>query len=383
MPDRILLVDDEINLLRSLERVLHGDFEIRTAQSGADALALLEREPFSAVLSDMRMPGMDGIAFLSQVKDRFPSVTRAMLTGNADQQVAIDAINQGQIFRFILKPCPPETVKRVLLDCAAQHRLVVAEKELLEKTLRGSIKMLTDLISLANPAVFQRALRAVALVRKIVKHLGLADSWKVEIAAMLSRIGCLSIPEAVLRKYHAALPMEESEKRLMAEHPKTAQNLISNIPRMAPVAEIVGYQNKNFDGSGFPKDALKGKEIPIGARVLRVALDYANLSARGMSVSVAVKMLSSQKGVYDESVVAALAACVHEGGAEKIISVKVSELSDQMTLAADALSINGEVFVGKGAQVSEVLIQRLRHYADKNILVLPLHVLVSPVDAPA
>ena len=135
-------------------------FAIDTATSGSDALARLsEGGPYAVVISDMRMPGMDGAQLLSRVHKISPNTVHVMLTGNADLDTAIVAVNDGAIFRFLTKPCEVDLLKRAITTYLVQYRLIVAEKELLENTLMGSIKMLTDILCIANPPAFSRALR--------------------------------------------------------------------------------------------------------------------------------------------------------------------------------------------------------------------------------
>ena len=174
MPDKVLFVDDEMNVLSAFRRHLRHDYEVETATSGAEALELCETKgPFAVVVADMNMPGMDGVSLLSEIKQKYPDTIRIMLTGNATQKVAIDAVNEGSIFRFLTKPCPPEILQQVLEAGTRQYQLVTAEKELLEKTLSGSIRMLTDMLSLTNPLAFSLSSRLRLIVQHVVKELKL------------------------------------------------------------------------------------------------------------------------------------------------------------------------------------------------------------------
>jgi DNA-binding NtrC family response regulator len=175
MPEKILCVDDEPSILRGFERVLNGTFPIQTATSGEEGLALITGpEPFAVVVSDMRMPGMDGIQFLRKLKEIAPDTVRMMLTGNADQQTAIDAVNKGSIFRFLTKPCSPEDLEQAIAAGIQQYKLVMAERELLEKTLIGCVKTLTDILSIVNPIAFSRASR----VRHLAKSVAVQQNGK-------------------------------------------------------------------------------------------------------------------------------------------------------------------------------------------------------------
>ena len=144
MSEKILFVDDDANLLASAERNLRRRFQLETALGAEAALAkMAERGPYAVICSDRQMTGMDGIQFLSIVKQRAPDTVRLMLTGNADLESAIRVVNEGGIFTFLTKPCPQETLSAALDNALAQYRLIQSEKELLNKTLSGSIKLLS------------------------------------------------------------------------------------------------------------------------------------------------------------------------------------------------------------------------------------------------
>src|ERR1019366_2177550 len=139
MAEKILLVDDDCNILDGYRRSLSREFLIETAMGGEQALKFVaENGPYAVVISDMRMPGMDGIQLLSSIKAQSPDTIRIMLTGNADIDMAINAINEGSIFRFLHKPCSKEVMAKTLTAALVQYRLVIAEKQLLEQTLSGS-----------------------------------------------------------------------------------------------------------------------------------------------------------------------------------------------------------------------------------------------------
>jgi DNA-binding NtrC family response regulator len=151
MSDRILLVDDDSHVLDGYRRSLSRDFLVETAAGPDEALPLIEKNgPFAVIVSDMRMPGMSGIQLLGAVKSISPETVRIILTGNADMETAIDAINEGNIFRFLIKPCAHEVMAKTLTAALVQYRLVTAEKQLLEQTLSGSIQVLTEVLSLVN-----------------------------------------------------------------------------------------------------------------------------------------------------------------------------------------------------------------------------------------
>lgn len=198
MNNKVLLVDDDFNILQAYTRALRSNFKVSTATNGADGLQILKEEgPFAVVVTDYRMPKMDGIQFLAHTKGLTPDTIRIMLSGQADMEVSIQAVNEGNIFRFLNKPCPTEQLIKVLNAATEQYRLVMSERELLEKTLKGSVKLLLDISNAVNPRIFSRASRIRTMANGIAARLKIEKYWEVELAAMLSQIGCTTIPPEI------------------------------------------------------------------------------------------------------------------------------------------------------------------------------------------
>jgi DNA-binding NtrC family response regulator len=193
MADRILFVDDEPAVLEGYKRTLCPEFPIDVAEGAANALALMEKNgPYAVVISDMRMPVMNGAEFLGKVRENNPDTVRMLLTGT-DLNAAIEAINRGNIFRFLTKPCETEVLANALNAGIEQHRLITSERELLEKTLMGSIKLLTDVLSAASPETFGRSRRVAHCVRHILAKAKLPSPWCIEAASTLSQLGCITL----------------------------------------------------------------------------------------------------------------------------------------------------------------------------------------------
>lgn len=385
MNQKILFVDDEQNVLQAYQRSLRKDFQIDTALGGADGLVAVARHgPYAAIISDMRMPGMDGVEFLAKVKELAPESVRIMLTGNADQQTAIEAVNEGNIFRFLNKPCPPETLAKTLVAALHQHRLVMAEKELLNKTLNGCIQVLTDILSLVNPTAFGRAARVRRLVKQIANTLRLEHAWQVEIAAMLSQLGCITVPQETLWRVYRNQPLSADEIRMMQAHPQIGHDLLSHVPRLEQVAEIIAYQNKLFNGGGYPNDKRCGDEIPVGARILKLALDFDKLAESCVGNFEALKEIQSRLsyGWYDPKLVEALEAALLNEINYETMQVKISELTPDMILAEDIISLKGMLLITKGQEVRNSLCLRLQNFYEANAITELIKVLV-PVKHPA
>jgi len=377
MSKRILCVDDEQNVLDAYRRGLRKLFQIETALGGAQALEMLDSEnPFAVIVSDMRMPGMDGAQFLAAASRKAPDTVRMMLTGNADQQTAVNAVNEGKIFRFLNKPCPPEVLADALNAGIEQYRLVTAEKELLEQTLRGSIEVLNDVLSLASPAAFGNATRVRKLVSGICEKMGVENGWECEIAAMLSQIGCITIPPDTLQRHYQGEKLLRSEIEMIQSHPSVGRELVSHIPRLGSVADSIAYQNKCFDGSGLPDDDLMGAAIPLGARILKVALDYDAAQWGGGDEFDAMSQLRDHAKRYDPDALAALREVVGIRESLERQEIALRELAPGMSLAEAVKTGDGMVVVAKGQEVTPALYQRIRNFSRHRKIVEPICVFV-------
>ena len=378
MNEKILFVDDDSNLLGSYQRQLRNRFTVDVSSDGEQGLGSITHQgPYAIIVSDFRMPGMDGVQFLSRVREIAPDSVRMLLTGYADFQTAIEAVNEGNIFRLLTKPCPPDTLTKALTAGIKQYQLVTAERELLEKTLSGSIKVLSEVLSLVNPEAFGRATRIARYVRQIASKIGLSDVWQFETAAMLSQIGWIILQEETLKKIYRGLELSEDEKQLFKKHPSVASDLIVKIPRMEKIAEIIAYQEKQFDGSGIPLDSRREDQIPLGARILKVVLDFDALEITGNLREKAVDQLKQRSGWYDPNVVAALEAVIGLEAKYQVRIVHVGDLKENMILAEDVKTVKGLLLISKGQEVSHPLLERLKNFIFSPGIQEPIRVIVA------
>lgn len=344
MTSKILLVDDEPNVLQGFKRHLRKGFDIELAVGGEEALSTFaEKGPFAIVVSDMQMPNMSGLELLTQIQKTSEHTIRIMLTGNADQKTAVDAVNEGNIFRFLTKPCPPGKLALVLEAGLEQYRLVTAEAELLNKTLAGSVRMLTQVLSLAMPEAFGMTQEARTLARRVAIKIGIGPLWQIEMAAMLMRVGCVSLPKPMLDEYLIGTPLAEETAALVSETPKLGYSLISAIPRLQSVAEFVRAQNDP------PHDPT-----PIASRILRAVGDYQRF--RTLEPASAIDKLANE-AIYDPAVVETLSLVIQQLGEYR---VALRELRDGMTLIENVKDTAGRILVAKGMEVHQALIQKLQ-----------------------
>lgn len=374
---KILLVDDDYNILAAYKRHLFRKFDVVTAESGIIGLSLLkEQGPFAVVVSDFRMPEIDGIQFLSAVRKAAPDTVRVMLTGQADMKAAIDAINEGNLFRFLTKPCPIEDFIKTLDAAVEQYQLIISERELLEKTLKGSIKILMDILSLVNPVAFSQSSRIRNMSRKLVLRLNAENSWEVELAAMLSQIGCVTIPGDILEKRYKGEELTGREKKIYLSHPLAGKKLLANIPRLEGIAEAISYQEELYDGRGFTAERPKGPLIPLASRILKAVLDYDVLLATGRTPVKSVEAMRSRDGFYDPSVLDALEAeanNIKEGFIIRAMFLK--DILPGMVLADDIKDKAGSILIPKGNEISEVIKARLINFASFGNVVEPIKIL--------
>jgi len=368
-------VDDEVNLLQAIERRFRKEFEIQIAPGPEPGLSAIEKDgPFAVVVSDLRMPVMSGIEFLTRVAKISPNTVRVMLTGQADLPDAIAAVNQGQVFRFLTKPCPPETLVRTLGAALEQYRLVTVERELLEKTLHGAIGVLSEILSLVNPPAFGRANRIARYVRHMARKLNLPEAWQFELAAMLSQIGCVTVPPDVLDKFYAAEPLSPQEERTLSSQSALGYHLLAKIPRLEAVAAMIAGQNTAWH-------RRTGTEaVANGAHLLKVALDFDELLVRGADAESALARMRASKD-YHTAFLAALEEVQVETFASESRMVDLGQLRTGMIIKVDVRSKSGLLLLASGQEVTQSAIARLKSFSWTTGVVEPISVMM-PHGAP-
>ncbi|AGW13253.1 HD domain-containing phosphohydrolase [Megalodesulfovibrio gigas] len=354
MKHKILFVDDEVNILESFKVSLRKLYAVTVAAGPEEGLKQLRLEgPFAVVVSDLKMPGMDGIQFLSKVNELSPDSVRMMLTGYADLDAAIAAVNQGHIFRFLTKPCAQDVLQAALEAATHQYALVVAEKELLKGTVRGSIKILTDVLSLVKPVAFGRSERVKRLAVFLGERVQLKNLLQLELAAMLSQLGCVSLPDSLLEKVNAGEELTPEEREVYDRHPEVAATLLMNIPRMGRVAEIIRQQNGVF--SEMP-------EMLLEARLLKISLDYDALVQQRLNKPQALERMRNMGGVYDPSLLDVLAGNEAQEEAYLRREVALAELAEGMVLDEALRAEDGAHIMPKGAELTETALARLHNF---------------------
>ena len=304
---KVLCVDDEPNILSALRRMLSLEgFEVFTAEGGAQALDVLAKEQVHVIISDMQMPGMTGKDLLTQVSQQWPSIMRLMLTGTSDVSSAMEAINQGIIYRYIAKPWDDAELLAAIKSALAfgnlthEHErleaLTAAQKaslnemvDTLESRVQArtqdlrtayiaSLKAFSHLLALRHPELLPHSQRVARLSMKMAKLAGLSDDecQAVYIAGLLHDIGKIGLTDRVLHTKFIELPM--ADDKVYRTHTTMGEATLNTLDDMQGVATIIRSHHEYFNGTGFP-DGLSGEDIPVGARIVAIVEAYEELQS--------------------------------------------------------------------------------------------------------
>ena len=410
-PATILFVDDEPNILSSLRRLFRPQgYRIFIAEGGAAGLEVLAREKIDLVISDMRMPEMDGARFLEQVRDRWPEAIRILLTGYSDIGSTINAINRGEIYRYIAKPWDDNDITLIVREALERRRLETENEHLLgltrrqneelkalnsgleakveertaevrqtmsflemanqqlKKTLLTTVRVLSGLVEMRGGPIAGHSRRVAEHSRTIAGRLGLDENQIQEIvlAALLHDIGKIAIPDRVLEKPFNVLSQEE--RALVIKHPTQGAMALMEIEQLKGPALIIRHHHEAFDGSGFP-DQLRGVAIPLGARILAVAnefdaLQLGTLVNRRLTVAECRTFMLDNRGKrYDPDVLDAFDGALQaalDKAKPRDVALRLHQLQPGMVLAQDLVNHDKYLLLAKGFILTPVVIEQLK-----------------------
>jgi len=409
---KLLLVDDEPGVLSALQRALRGEgYDIMTASGGSAALDIIIGSGADIVVSDYNMPGMDGLEFLRKVRETSPESMRVMLTASPHMKTATDAINQGQVCRFITKPWENEELRitlrqvcenlrlsreveslnwkvarknedlrelndglgRMVLDRTAELEKKATELEKLygelEEGLVSSVRSFLGLLELKDPWLGGHSKRVAAIAKTLCPRLGIEgkDVLDLECAALLHDVGLVGVPNQLIQKQEAT--MTSGELRLFRQHSQLGQAALSDIPRLRTASQFIRSHHESFDGRGYP-DGLRGRAIPLGARVIAVAEDFDTLlGLRVEQQSRPEKVLEAMSCMvgtrYDPEVFYPLLDAMSGGGpavGTVELATTVGGLKEGQVLARDLRTGKGVFLAPMGTELTSVMIDKIRNF---------------------
>jgi CheY-like chemotaxis protein len=363
---RVLCVDDEPNVLDALERNLGEHFEVMTAIGGEAGIAALnEHGPFDVVISDMRMPGMNGAVFLSHARRIAPDTVRFLLTGQSDASAARDAINEGQIARYLEKPCPVDRLTAVINEAFENRRRVLAERELLESTVAGSIKLLGEVLALTAPGCFRDSAVVVGMVEHMCTKLRLLDTWKFRTAASLHALGFVALPTEIVDKHNNGATLTAAEQVQLDNVPEVGARLLADIPRFNEIAEIVRRHRQPIPVTA-PDDVTRGAAM---IAVARAVLEAGGATKRVAQVAKAIAPAHNELG---RALLALLDDYQARRPGDEVLHLRVAELRPGMVLEEDLASHSGTVLFAKGNTLTMLIVERIHRYAQSSSLREPI-----------
>jgi CheY-like chemotaxis protein len=360
---KILCVDDEARVTEGLATLLRRQYEVHIATSGEEGLQKLrEVRGLAVVISDMRMPNMDGATFLHEMVKRCPDATRILLTGHAEAEAAKRAVNEGQIFRFLTKPCPPEELRAAIEAGVAHHRVVTAERAVLRETLIGCIRSLTDVLALSNPVAFGRASGIKRLAMELSAKMGFPEFWQLEAAALLSQLGYMSIPPELAEKVFYGHDLEPKEGVQVSLAQDVSKKMIERVPRLEPVAQIMA----SVRASDEQIAALGKGPVGVAARVLGMAMEASILLSQGKSREAVLEAVRKRSARYGTDLIDHLDNLLLALRDEvETREVTMRDLQPGMIVMQELRNPKGVMLVPMGFEVTQGFLDRLTNFPDE------------------
>ncbi len=407
----VLIVDDEKNVLSSLMRLLRPlGCKTHTAMNGIEGLSVLEEEKIDVIISDMRMPEMDGAVFLERAAHLFPETIRFLLTGYADMESTIAAINKGRIHNYISKPWDDDQIKLLVTEALEKKKLIeenarlneltknqniqlkelneslevkVAERtkelsETLEKlesahtelqdSYYAAIPVFASLIELREGEFSGHCRRVAEQAKAFCTHLELDDDEirDINFAALLHNVGKLALPDNLINKPYVDLQFHEKEK--LNNHPVIGETALLSLDKLKNTGKIIRHQHEHVSGKGFP-DKLSGNEIPLGSRILSILVDYDELQLglieqKKYQPNMAKSYLKAKSKVnYDKDLVEKFIDFIEKFDSDASLTeetkIRSSDLKEGMVLSRDLVTEDGMLLLTKGKQLDASMIERV------------------------
>ena len=378
-PD-ILCVDDEIAVLEGLKLNLRRAGTVHTATSGKEALEHMTQseKPFAIIISDMRMPEMNGAEFLQHARQISPNSVRILLTGQTEIESAISAVNDGGIFCYLQKPCPKEKLLEVIEESTEEFQHREEERAILEETLWSCVSVMSEILGVVNQAAFGHAELIRVVVVHLAKTLALENVYEFELAAMLSQLGCMGLSSKSIEKLHTPSHMTSAEKEAYRQHPRVGQELLEKVPRLEDVALMIGNQLRKFPPVALDQPVYLENRRVLGAKMLRIAVDVSRWLASGKNLPEILDRIDDRPQNYDPRLIEALRSLKISKPKKVLQMLKVDEIAAGMELAAIVETVTGTRVFLPGKVVTPLVLERLVRFHKGLGIKEPIRVLAPP-----
>ena len=418
---RLLFVDDEENILKSLNRLFIDEgYEIVTSTSGEEALERLNGEEISLVISDQRMPGMQGVELLSRIKEISPDTICILLTGYTDIKAAVRAINSGAVYKYVEKPWDDEqcklTVKRALeqydliqrnrklsnivreqneelkyLNENLQEKVEEKTREVLQKNIRleelneqlknnfiDTTKVFAGLVEMRDEYIGGHSKRVAAASKELAKMYRLSDGdiFDIEVAALLHDLGKIGLKDNVLTAPNTSL-YDKGNQEVQEQHAVMGQMSLLGIDGLERAAEMICHHHENYDGTGVP-NRLKGEEIPLGSRIIAVVDTYDGLRFRRNAnktyaedvVCSSLQKLAATRLDPDvlEKFLNFLKGLQTKKAGKDVIRISAGALKENMVIARDIITDSNMLLIARDERVKPSYLEKIRYYVERGLV---------------
>jgi len=367
MSKSILFVDENDSIITTMPKSLQTQYRLLFASSYKEALTLLKtNDDCRLLITELGLNNKNGIKFLTHVRKNYPQTVRVVLTAQNDCSKACEALNKARIFQFLKKPCPPDILKKHIGEALLYFAKSKEKQQAMRKTLLGSVQAMVDILDLVNPEAMGLSKRIKDRVLRTGKTLGYKPLWQLELAVLLSHIGCVALPSEIVTKMDQGEKLLPEEWQIYCMHPSIASNLLANIDQMAPVAEIIQHELSPL----MP-------DQPLGSRIIKIALDLDRQERKGRDSLTILDKMSTKAKIYDPKIVKIMLKQLKQPDALPVRQLNVEDLQEGMVIAKNLTNKDGVILLLRGQTISKASLIRLKSFHIALGILDPIHVMTA------
>ncbi len=374
----ILIIDDNEENRMILEVICKSlGFKPQLAINGKNALTILEKYTPTLVLCDLIMPELNGFEFLKKFKanPKWKQIPIIMVSSVDETESILKCLQQGAD-DYITKPFEPDILKARVDNLLSKYLYMKMEKELLDKTFSGSLKVLSDILSTLSPFLFGKSTRTRRIAKQIAEEINYPNLWEIEVSAMFYLIGCITLPPETITKLIEGRTLIALEKIMYENHPYIGYKLLNNIPRLENVSHIVFFQNKMRMSNQIPEEIQnKVEEVPLGAKILHLAIEYEYISSKTTLNADIISYL--RKIETNVELLSAIEKIVVIDSGKELKKLNLSELQSGMIFASDIITVNNNKVANRWMEVTSTLLDVMKLIHSKVAIQEPIEVFVS------